>query len=53
MKYWKLEMEGLGDKTCKLLKNYLTNRKQVTKMGNITSDLESVTTGFPTGVWDH
>lgn len=46
---WKLNVAGLGTNTCKLLKNYLTNRKQATKLHNTTSSLQSVKTGVPQG----
>ena len=45
----KLEGCGMGAGLCKLLENYLSNRKQRTKLNNVTSDLRSVTTGVPQG----
>ena len=45
----KLRQAGLGDKVLGLLKNYLGNRKQRTKLFDVTSDLEDVGVGVPQG----
>ena len=46
---WKLGRAGMGEGTCKLLENYLDNRKQCTKIGDRFSDEMNVTTGVPQG----
>lgn len=46
---WKLRKAGIGPKLCKLLANYLTNRKQRTKINGITSTCLDVKTGVPQG----
>ena len=46
---WKLDKAGLGPNLCNLIKNYLTNRKQATKINNILSSTKLVTTGVPQG----
>ena len=45
----KLRAAGIGDGLCLLLENYLTNRKQKTKLFGNVSDLKSVTIGVPQG----
>ena len=45
----KLSASGIGDKLVGLLENYLTNRKQKTKIFNTFSDLKSVNIGVPQG----
>ena len=46
---WKLEKAGLGPNLCKLIGNYLTNRKQATKINNLISSTKTLTTGVPQG----
>ena len=46
---WKLEKAGLGPSICKLIRNYLTNHKQSTKINNVTSSTKTLTTGVPQG----
>ena len=46
---WKLERAGLGEKTCTLLKNYLAQRCQATKISGKLSEQKPVTTGVPQG----
>ena len=46
---WKLEKAGLGPNICKLIANYLTNRKQATKISNLISSTKTFTTGVPQG----
>ena len=45
----KLNRCGMGDKILALLRNYLTNRKQRTKLYNSVSDLRNVSIGVPQG----
>ena len=45
----KLNKAGLGPKAQALIANYLTNRKQKTKLKNIESNLKDITTGVPQG----
>ena len=45
----KLKASGIGVKLCNLLENYLTNRKQKTKLYGECSDLKPVTIGVPQG----
>ena len=45
----KLRQAGLGDKVLGLLKNYLGNRKQRTKLFDVTSHLEDIGVGVPQG----
>ena len=45
----KLREAGLGAKLMHLLKNYLTNRNQKTKLNGITSTLEEINVGLPQG----
>ena len=45
----KLRAAGIGDGLCRLLENYLTNRKQRTKLYGSVSDLKSVSIGVPQG----
>ena len=46
---WKLKKAGMGVKICKLMTSYLANRKQRTKLNNITSSCKPVNTGVPQG----
>ena len=46
---WKLEKAGLGDRLCRLIKNYLTNRKQATRIDGVSSGTKPVNTGVPQG----
>ena len=45
----KLRAAGIGDTLCSLLENYLSNRKQKTKLYGSLSNLESVSIGVPQG----
>ena len=45
----KLKMSGMGPKLMHLLKNYLTNRKQKTKLNGNLSTLENIAVGVPQG----
>lgn len=45
----KLETYGLSKKALKLIKSYLSNRKQCVKLGNIKSDFQSILKGVPQG----
>ena len=46
---WKLKRAGLGEKTCTLLENYLTQRLQATKINGKLSMQRPVGTGVPQG----
>ena len=46
---WKLSKAGLGENTCKLLKDYLHNRRQVTIIKDNKSNERIVSTGVPQG----
>ena len=39
----------MGPKICNILKSYLTNRTQRTKLGNLISSCKGVSTGVPQG----
>ena len=45
----KLENAGLGQNSLKLLQNYLSNRKQKTKIHSGISSIKSITVGVPQG----
>ena len=45
----KLRACGIGDKLCSLLENYLSNRKQKTRLHNGLSDLKPINIGVPQG----
>jgi len=45
----KLENTGLGNRTIKLIRNYLANRKQKTTLNGYTSTLKTIKTGVPQG----
>ena len=45
----KLVRAGLGPKTKALISNYLTNRKQKTKIKNLESSYQTIKTGVPQG----
>ena len=45
----KLESYGIRGNCLKLLKNYLLNRKQITKFDNAKSDSQNITFGVPQG----
>ena len=45
----KLKTSGIDQDTCQLIKNYLTNRTQITKINGFTSQKRIVTTGVPQG----
>ena len=45
----KLNAYGLSSPALKLIKDYLQNRKQITKIGSFYSDWEDVTSGVPQG----
>ena len=45
----KLKHCGMGEKIISLLKNYLTNRKQRTKLFSVVSELERISIGVPQG----
>ena len=45
----KLKRCGMGDNLLKLLRNYLTNRQQRTKLFNTISDLNHISVGVPQG----
>ena len=45
----KLKYYGLSENTLKLMKSYLTNRKQCVKLGSIKSDFEAILKGVPQG----
>ena len=45
----KLKAAGLDSKACALLANYLTNRKQTTKLNGTVSESRDVKTGVPQG----
>ena len=46
---WKLRKTGLRPTICGLLANYLTNRTQATKLDNVLSSTQLITTGIPQG----
>ena len=46
---WKLKRAGIGEKTCQLIANYLSDRKQAVKLRNKLSGWEEVRTGVPQG----
>ena len=46
---WKLGKAGVGENTCGLMRNYLTGRKQMTKLDGVTSELKPISTGVPQG----
>ena len=45
----KLRASGIGDNLCSLLQNYLSNRKQKTKLHNTVSDTKNIRIGVPQG----
>ena len=45
----KLKYYGLSENALKLMKSYLTNRKQCVKLGSIKSDFEAILKGVPQG----
>ena len=45
----KLKYYGLSENALKLMKSYLTNRKQCVKLGSIESDFEAILKGEPQG----
>ena len=45
----KLDAYGVSESALKLIKNYLSNRKQCVKIGNIMSDWEDIYKGVPQG----
>ena len=45
----KLENLGIRGNCLKLLKNYLLNRKQITKLNNVKSDYQNISFGVPQG----
>ena len=45
----KIQKAGLGKKTCSFIANYLTNRKQYTKLNDNESTIRTVKTGVPQG----
>ena len=45
----KLKSCGMGEKLCTLLKDYLSNRKQKTRLHNSISDLKPIEIGVPQG----
>ena len=45
----KLRTSGIGEELCSLLKNYLTNRQQKTKLHGHSSGLKPITVGVPQG----
>ena len=45
----KLDAYGVSESALKLIKNYLSNRKQCVKIGNITSEWEDIYKGVPQG----
>ena len=45
----KLQAAGIGADTCKLIKNYLSNRSQTTRINGHTSGARTVRTGVPQG----
>ena len=46
---WKIQRAGFGPNTQRLLLNYLTGRKQLTKVNHISSTLNDICTGVPQG----
>ena len=46
---YKQEQIGVSESALKLIKNYLSNRKQCVKIGNITSEWEDIYKGVPQG----
>ena len=45
----KLNLYGIRGKTLNLLKNYMTNRKQITIINNVKSNPRTITCGVPQG----
>jgi hypothetical protein len=45
----KLDAYGVSESALKLIKNYLSNRKQCVKIGNIMSEWEDIYKGVPQG----
>ena len=45
----KLKYYGLSENALKLMKKYLTNRKQCVKLGSIKNDFEAILKGVPQG----
>ena len=45
----KLKYYGLSENALKIMKSYLTNRKQCVKLGSIKSDFEAILKGVPQG----
>jgi hypothetical protein len=43
----KLDAYGVSESALKLIKNYLSNRKQCVKIGNIMSEWEDIYKGVP------
>ena len=45
----KLKYYGLSENALKIMKSYLTNRKQCVRLGSIKSDFEAIFKGVPQG----